>query len=185
MNEKRLLKPEHWISNYSNFLTDYAYKMIPSHHVEDIVQDTFLSGLKSAPFFKGNSTERTWLVGILRHKIMDYYRSINTKKALTKERAIRSQDLDIYFPIESYNSKLDISNPETFIILEDLIQILEVGFDCLSKKESIAIKLKIEGKDTNQICNEMKINRSHCWVLISKARKKLKIFLEENWLRAV
>ncbi|MEM6892203.1 MAG: sigma-70 family RNA polymerase sigma factor [Bacteroidota bacterium] len=185
MNEKRLLRPEHWISNYSDYLKVYAVKMVPFHLVEDLVQETFLSALKSASYYKGNSTERNWPVGILRHKIMDYYRSINTKKSLTKERAIRPESLSGYIPSKSHPFKLDSSNPETFIILNDLVQILEEGFESLTERESTAIRLKIEGLNTNQICDNMNINRAYCWLLISKARKKLKLFLEENWLRAV
>ncbi|UJH68604.1 RNA polymerase sigma factor [Allomuricauda sp. SCSIO 65647] len=181
MDDKRLLKPKYWISNYSDFLKGYAIKMVPLHLVEDLVQETFLSALKSAPFYKGNSTERTWLVGILRHKIMDYYRGINTKKALTKERAIRPENFNAYVPIESNPFKLDSSNPETYIILDDLVQILEEGFESLSENESRAIKLKINGMNTNQICDNMNINRAYCWLLISKARRKLRIFLEKNW----
>ncbi|MEO1013010.1 MAG: sigma-70 family RNA polymerase sigma factor [Bacteroidota bacterium] len=184
-HEKRRLRPEHWMFNYSDFLKGYALKMVPFHLVEDLVQETFLSALKSAPYYKGNSTERTWLVGILRHKIMDYYRSIHTKKSLTKERTIRPENFNDYITIKSHPFKLDSSNPETFIILNDLVQILEEGFESLTEKDAIAIKLKIEGLNTNQICDNMDINRAYCWLLISKARKKLKLFLEENWLRAV
>ncbi|WP_420400518.1 sigma-70 family RNA polymerase sigma factor [Flagellimonas sp.] len=185
MDERRLLKPERWISNYSDFLKAYVLKMAPFHLVEDLVQETFLSALKTAPLYKGNSTERNWLVGLLRHKIADYYRGINTKKALTKERALWSEYLNGYAPLNPHSFKLDSTNPETYIVLNDLVKILEEGFDSLTEKESSALRLKIEGLNTNQICNNMNINRAYCWLLISKARKKLKIFLEENWLMAV
>src|SRR5512138_546146 len=50
---------------------------------EDIVQETFLSALKSAKNFKGNSQVYTWLVGIAHHKIADYYRHLKRERGNT------------------------------------------------------------------------------------------------------
>lgn len=42
--------------------------------VDDVVQDVFLAALNGLPSFQGQSTLRTWLIGIARHKIEDLYR---------------------------------------------------------------------------------------------------------------
>ncbi len=46
---------------------------------KDLVQETFFAGFKSAKNYKGDATERTWLIAILKRKIIDHYRKINSK----------------------------------------------------------------------------------------------------------
>jgi RNA polymerase sigma-70 factor (ECF subfamily) len=42
--------------------------------VDDVVQDVFLAALKGLAAFQGQSSLRTWLIGIARHKVEDVYR---------------------------------------------------------------------------------------------------------------
>ena len=42
--------------------------------VDDVVQDVFLAALNGLATFQGQSTLRTWLIAIARHKIDDVYR---------------------------------------------------------------------------------------------------------------
>jgi hypothetical protein len=60
---------------------------------EDMVQETFLAALKGQQSFAGRSAEKSWLVGILKHKILDYYRKASRETAFT--------DLDFYSDEES------------------------------------------------------------------------------------
>jgi len=61
---------------------------------EDIVHDIFFETIKSAESFKNKSTFKTWIFGIAKHKISDYY-----KKAagiiITEEL---NEDAVIYYP---------------------------------------------------------------------------------------
>ncbi len=41
---------------------------------KDLVQETFISGLKSIDKFEGKSSVKTWLVAILKRKIIDHWR---------------------------------------------------------------------------------------------------------------
>ena len=47
---------------------------------KDLVQETFFAGLKAMDNFQGLASERTWLIAILKRKIIDYYRKINSTK---------------------------------------------------------------------------------------------------------
>ena len=84
MTEKRnTLNPENWTNTYADELFGYAMsKTSNSALSEDLVQDTFLGGLKSQKNFKGDSTERTWLFSILKFKIADHYRKASTKNEI-------------------------------------------------------------------------------------------------------
>ena len=70
-----------WIDNYADYLFNYAITRVNDEDIaKDLIQETFLAGVKSAKNFQGKSSERTWLVSILKRKIIDYYRNINSKK---------------------------------------------------------------------------------------------------------
>jgi len=82
-----VLDTDKWIDNYADYLYNYTIVRVnDSDLAKDIVQDTFFAGLKSAKNFEGKSSERTWLVSILKRKIIDYYRKTNSKKGQAEVR---------------------------------------------------------------------------------------------------
>ena len=77
------INPNNWIKLYSDYLFNYTITRVNDREVaQDLVSETFLAGLKSMKNFKGEASERTWLVSILKRKIIDYYRKINSNKVL-------------------------------------------------------------------------------------------------------
>ena len=78
---KNKLDPSKWVDEYADYLYNYTITRVNDTIVaEDLVQETFLAGLKSAKNFKGEAAERTWLISILKRKIIDHYRKINSTK---------------------------------------------------------------------------------------------------------
>ena len=76
--------PDKWVNDYGDKLYAYAWSRVGSAETaEDLVQETFLAGLKNLNTFKGNSTEYTWLVSILKRKIIDHYRLKATKDSIS------------------------------------------------------------------------------------------------------
>src|SRR5215510_12490677 len=72
---KPMLDPTIWLERHGDYLYRYAMlRLRDSSAAEDVVQETLLAALKSAARFAGASSERTWLVGILKHKISDWFR---------------------------------------------------------------------------------------------------------------
>ena len=75
------LHPESWVDKYADYLYNYAVVRVNDNELaKDLVQETFVAGLNSAKNFKGSASERTWLVAILKRKVIDHYRKINSKK---------------------------------------------------------------------------------------------------------
>ena len=69
------LDPSEWVGQYGDYLFRYAMLRLRDRSAaEDLVQETFLAALKARGSFSGNSSESTWLVGILKHKIADHFR---------------------------------------------------------------------------------------------------------------
>src|SRR5437899_3255951 len=76
--------PSEWVEAHGDYLFNFAIGQVRDAGVaEDLVQDTFLAAFKARDRFAGQSSERTWLVGILRHKIYDHLRHT------CRERAVR------------------------------------------------------------------------------------------------
>ena len=81
------LTPEKWVQLYSDYLYNYTITRVSSDEMaKDLVQETFFAGLKSMKNFQGRASERTWLVSILKRKIIDHYRKINSKKGKAEVR---------------------------------------------------------------------------------------------------
>ena len=67
--------PEQWVSQHGDYLFRFAMvKLRDEPSAEDAVQETLLAALQANKSFCGDSSERTWLVGILKHKIVDLIR---------------------------------------------------------------------------------------------------------------
>ena len=178
------LNPNNWIDLYSDYLFNYTiYRINDRAMAQDLVSETFLAGLKSMNNFKGEASERTWLVSILKRKIIDYYRKINSNKGKAEVRMTYNNDS------ESEGDWLEERVADPFDkTAEDKLENTELGnaiYDCLSKlpeKQAEVFKMKtILGYDTETICNELDITASNLWVIIHRARTALADCMEENW----
>src|SRR5690242_15052958 len=67
--------PGRWLDEHGDYLFKYAsFRLRDDNAAEDAVQETFLAAIKAYAKFEGRGSERTWLVGILKHKITDQFR---------------------------------------------------------------------------------------------------------------
>lgn len=180
------LNPDSWVDKYADYLFNYAVARVSDAEIaKDLVQETFLAGLKSAKNFQGAAAERTWLIAILKRKVIDYYRKINSKKGKAEVRITYSNQSD------SAGDWLEENVADPFSTLEnDEIENEELGLaiqECISKlpkKQSAVFVMKtIRGLSTEDICNELGINPSNLWVMVHRARISLMGCLNENWFK--
>ncbi|MEZ4857015.1 MAG: sigma-70 family RNA polymerase sigma factor [Gelidibacter sp.] len=177
------INPNQWIDLYSDYLFNYTITRVNNRDIaKDLVQDTFFAGLKSMKNFKGEASERTWLISILKRKIIDYYRKINSNKGKAEVRMSYSSD-------ENEGDWLEERVADPFDkTAEDTLINSELGdaiYDCLSKlpqKQASVFKMKtIEGLETETICNELNITASNLWVIVHRARQAMAECMEKNW----
>ncbi|MEW4925086.1 sigma-70 family RNA polymerase sigma factor [Algibacter sp. 2305UL17-15] len=177
------IDPNKWIDLYSDYLFNYTITRVSDREIaQDLVQDTFFAGLKSMKNFKGEASERTWLISILKRKIIDHYRKINSNKGKAEVRIN-------YKDSESEGDWLEERVADPFDKnAEDTLQNNELGeaiHNCLEKlpqKQADVFKMKtILGHETEVICNELNITASNLWVIIHRARTALADCLKENW----
>ena len=182
-----LLQTDKWIDNYADYLFNYAVTRVNDSEIaKDLVQETFFAGVKSAKNFEGKSTERTWLVSILKRKIIDYYRKINSKKGQAEVR------MNFYDDGDNEGSWIEERAPQPWtessdhtIENEELRDQIESCIDGLPEKYAMVFRMKtIQEFDTEEICNELEITSSNLWVMIHRARTQLRKCLEDNWFNS-
>ncbi len=168
-----ILNPENWVDKYADYLYNYTIVRVNDHIVaQDLISETFLAGLKSKKNFKGEATERTWLISILKRKIIDYYRKINSNKGKAEVHISYRDD-------HSEGDWLEENAADLFDkTAEDAMENEELGLailQCLGKlndKQAEIFKLKtIEGYDTDAICKEYNITPSNLWVIIHSEKR--------------
>ncbi|WP_372753406.1 sigma-70 family RNA polymerase sigma factor [Mariniflexile sp.] len=178
------INPNKWIDLYSDYLYNYTISRVGDRAIaQDLVQDTFLAALKSMKNFKGEASERTWLISILKRKVIDHYRKINSNKGKAEVRISYNDDS------ETEGDWLEERVADPFDkTAEDSMQNEELGdaiYNCLSKlpeKQADVFRMKtIEGLETEVICNELNITASNLWVIIHRARTAMADCLKENW----
>jgi len=182
--EQVVLNTDKWIDNYADYMYNYAVVRVNNSDLaKDLVQDAFFAGLKSAKNFQGKSSERTWLISILKRKIIDYYRKINSKKGQAEVR------MNFYDDGENEGNWLEERVPQSWdnqsektIENEELKSQLESCIDALPEKYGMVFRMKtIQEFETEEICKELDITSSNLWVIIHRARTQLRKCMEDNW----
>ena len=181
---KTTLDPTKWVDRYADYLYNYTIAKVSDQVVaEDLVQDTFLAGLRSASGFKGEASERTWLISILKRKIIDYYRRSNSKKGKAEVKINYAQDGNQDGDwLEERAADKRRSNIEDQMQNEELGMAIEECIAKLPEKQARIFRMKtIQGMETEDICKELNITPSNLWVIIHRARTALMSCLEKNW----
>ncbi|MCB0375813.1 MAG: sigma-70 family RNA polymerase sigma factor [Sinomicrobium sp.] len=176
------LDPTRWIDLHADYLFNYAITRVNDREVaRDIIQDTFFAGLKSKDNFKGQASERTWLVSILKRKIIDHYRKVNSNKGKAEIKIGAVSDEDEGDWLEKSIRDHD-GNAENAIENEELGDAISNCMGKLPDKQAQIFKMKtIEGYTTEAICKELNITASNLWVIIHRARTALADCLREKW----
>jgi len=183
-NKKHTLDPNKWIKLYADYLFNYAVTRVDNSDLaKDLVQETFFSGIKGKDNFRGQASERTWLISILKRKIIDHYRKINSAKGKKEVRMSFHPDgdkkgnwIEECVPVSWGNEA------EKAIENRELKKALDYCIENLPEKYRIVFLLKtVQNYETDEICNELEITSSNLWVIIHRARVQLRRCIEENW----
>lgn len=180
---------ESWLDQHGNALYRYALLRVREPVVaEDVVQETLLAALKGFDKFQGRGAERTWLIGIMKHKIADHFRRT--------QREARVQSSSDWFAESEFFDESDGEwnsdhAPADWQTSPD--QAVErIGFwkafnDCLAHmpaRTASAFTLReVDGLQSEAICQMLGITVNNLWVMLHRARMHLRDCLETNWLK--
>jgi len=181
-----------WVSQHGDFLFRYALLRVGNTTLaEDLVQETFLAALKARHRFEGKSDERTWLVGILKNKIVDHFRKTG------REVSLETSEQELHYLEESFKHSEQGSGgwksgrgPKEWVIdsadpveIREFWKFLALCLSELPARDSQAFVLReMEEIKAEEICNKLGVTATNLRVLLHRARLSLRRCLENNWL---
>jgi len=192
--EGHILEPQHWVERYGDYLFNFALLRVNDREkAEDLVQETFLAGLKGKDRFMGKSSERTWLTSILKRKVIDVYRKQYSSKESSLDAYERDvSDGDFYRSEDPFRGHwLDGKGPNSYSLLpegemeqQELARFIQLCIEGLPPQLASAFIMKmIDEEDSDTICKELGITPSNLWVMMHRARLRMRECLESKWLK--
>lgn len=149
------------IREHSPALLAFAFRMVHQREeAEDLVQETWISALRSVSGFEGRASLRTWLTRILRRRIADRYRQRRPFAELAEEML------------------LDERAPEASLDARRMAELAELTFASLTPLEQRAMMLDLSQLERDEAAEQLGITRGHLRVLLFRARQKLEHALQ-------
>lgn len=180
--------PDNWVDDHGNALYSYALvRLRDQHQAEEMVQETFLAALQSHERFSGRSSLRTWLIGILKHKILDQFRRDFREVPLDDlhETGEDSDIVDTSFATDGHWGSLlaDWGDPEQAMENDQFWVILQACLDRLPKAMARLFVLReVMEEGTEEICKDLAITPTNLWTTLYRARLGLRRCLDKNWV---
>ncbi|NOQ37197.1 MAG: sigma-70 family RNA polymerase sigma factor [Methylococcaceae bacterium] len=186
MKEKSSMEPENWLSDYGDLLYRYAFSRVRSEAVaEDLLQETLLAAIQGVGKFNGKSSVSSWLVGILKHKIMDYYRKSQREMPLLTDADLGEDLMSHQFDAQG-NWQVDLADWLTPEASLDNEEFWKVYYQCQSRLSDTMARLfmlrVVDGVSTEDCCQILGFKTDNqLWVALSRTRMKLRQCLETHW----
>ncbi len=177
--------PAQWVARHGDFLYRYALSRLRDvESAEEVVQETFLAGLRSVDQYAGKGAERAWLLGILKRKIVDHVRCRNRTSSML--RVDGGDDLsEILFDHKGkWRSDPRVFGPEpsTSLQRQEFWHTIHACLETLPQRQADVFMLReMEGIGSEDICKELDISKSNLWVLLYRARLRLSQCMKSRW----
>lgn len=172
-----LLKPLHWVDVHGDYLYRFAVARVRRRDVAaELLQETFVAALAAQQSFLGNASERTWLTGILKRKIVDWLR-IRMRRS-TRELPLPDPTIDEMFDTTGHwvnKPAYGTSNDPSCRLEREELQRSLTG--CLDKLpttlRTVFVLRYIDEQETLAVTQQLNITANHLWVLLHRARLRL------------
>jgi len=177
--------PEQWVDEHGDALYRYAMSRLhQASSAEDVVQETLLAALKAQKNFAGSSPERTWLIGILKHKIVDWIRKESRERPIDDAESLDSLPGDLFdskghWRVGPQDWQV---NPDKILEHKEFRGILRACLAHLPDRLRSAFSLReLEQEKTEEICKVLEVTPTNLWVMLYRARMSLQHCLNEKW----
>jgi RNA polymerase sigma-70 factor (ECF subfamily) len=178
-------EPHDWLSAHGDYLFNVAVGQLRDPLVaEDLVQETFLAAVKSRDRFSGRSSDRTWLVGILRHKIYDHLRRVCRERVVPSDPsgARANQEAWDDSMLWAHEVAVECMEPSRRMELAELREALEMALGKLPARIAQVFQLyQLEELPNREVCDRLNISENNLWVMLHRARKQLQQELGDWW----
>lgn len=149
---------------------------------EDVVSETLLVALEKPRSFQARSQLRTWLIGILKHKVVDMLRRHQREVALPSSEDLACDELDdLIFRADGHfrEAPRDWGDPAARLGERQFLALLEA---CVEKLPGQAGRVFLMREwlelESEEICHTLGISASNLWVILHRARLRLRECLQ-------
>ena len=182
--------PAQWPDRYGDELYRFALSRVGDDAVaEELVQETFLSGLDGLATFRAEASERTWLFIILRRKIIDHYRR-QARSPFVGLGALGEDgptEADFFRPEDGHwtgaQAPTSWLSADAGLEQQELHDALQRCQERLPPKQGAVFAMRfVEELSAEEICQELGLSSSNYWVLVHRAKLQLRRCLEKYGL---
>ena len=179
--------PSRWVDEHGDVRYRYGLVRVRKPEIaQDLVQETLLAAMRSYEKFAGQSSVRSWLCGILKHKLGDYFRKLGRETSFT----------DLAFLADEYSEKfvpegywVHMNGPKEWKPEVDEVmhrdEFWKVMRECLGRLPdrvaTVFMMREMDEIESKEICATLSISDSNLWVMLHRARMALRECLAANW----
>lgn len=181
--------PELWLDEHGSALYRYALARVRDQHkAEELVQETLVAALQARERFAGTASLRTWLIGILKHKMLDQFRREARQVSLQDTAPDGDEEPspieDNFTPDGRWSTRLTHwGNPEQALEDSQFWTVLQYCLDHLPERLARLFLLReVMEEGTKEICKELAITPTNLWTMLYRARLGLRQCLDRNWV---
>ncbi|HJU54931.1 MAG TPA: sigma-70 family RNA polymerase sigma factor [Pyrinomonadaceae bacterium] len=199
--ERTTPDPGVWVDEHGDYLYRYAmFRLRDASLAEDVVQETLLAALQAYAGFGGRGSERTWLVGILKHKVADYFRRLSRETTIQQDEgealwqselfmqtgewvghwvaAVHPEQAEALGPIEWR------ATPEQLLEQGEFWEVFNRCLSPLPARIASAFTLReVDGLTSEEICDILDVKVNNLWVMLHRARAHLRRCIEVSWFK--
>ena len=178
--------PQIWVEEYRDSLFNYALARLRDVDLaEESIQETFLAALQARKDFLGLASEKTWLISILKRKIYDHFRKINRDRQFNVTYSVGCLKYDVFdskkIPVTS--SYIWFFDPSIVYEQKEFLKIILNALSELPDRLALVFILsEVIDMNSQDVCEFMDISICNFYVMIHRARKRLRYFLQLKWL---
>ena len=177
--------PDRWVDEYGDYLYRYAFSRLrDANAAEEVVQETFLAGVRYQEQFSGKGSIQGWLTGILKRKIVDHVRARNRQNRTSSwedgpDLAEQMFDATGGWKPEAFSWS---PTPEQKLEMSELWGIVQGCLEGLPKGQADVFMLSVmEQMDSDEVCRQLDISPSNFWVRMHRARLGLANCVGTKW----
>jgi RNA polymerase sigma-70 factor, ECF subfamily len=182
--ERALSQPESWLEQHGDALYRYAYSRVRNaSQAEDLVQETLLAAFQARQGFAGRSTERTWLIGILKNKLMDHLRKSAREQPLGATDDIEAEIGALFVADGHWKAPPSAwENPTEALEQKQFWKIMAECLEALPPRQAQVFAMcEFDGRDSAEVCKVFQIAATNLWILLHRARLRLRECLDDLW----
>jgi RNA polymerase sigma-70 factor (ECF subfamily) len=174
-----------WLERHGDVLYRFALARVGDEtQAEDLVQETLLAALQARARYAGGASERTWLIGILKHKLVDFFRKSSRESAEEFDEDTALLNMEGTFDARGH-WQIEVSHwaePERSLEQTQFWHALAACVERLPPRLALLFTLReVDGVETGELCETMQITNNNLWVMLSRMRLQLRNCLDVSW----